>query len=350
MTPNRHHLILTSALAAVMLLWAHGSVLAAPTVSSTTSEEEPTLAGILAIAFLAGLILNVMPCVLPVIGLKIMSFVQQAGESRQRIFVLNLWYTLGLMSVFMVLATLVVVLKFGWAEQFQSVGFNISLASVVFVFGLSLLGVWEIPIPGFVGTSGANQLAAREGYVGAFLKGVLATVLATPCTGPFLVPATAWAFNQSAVTNYTVFASIGLGMASPYLMIGLFPALIRLLPKPGVWMETFKQLMGFVLMATVVWIVFFIDDTYRIQTLALFVGLALACWLAGRTPLTAALKRRLKTWTISLVVVVVSAVCIFYVAPRMTPNELAWKPFTRAVLDEHRKQGHTVLIDFTAKW
>ena len=308
---------------------------------------------------------------------------------------LNLWYTAGVMAVFMVLATLVFVLKFGWGDQFKSPEFGIVLSAVVFVFGLSLLGVWEIPIPGFVGSGGTAELAEREGPAGAFSKGILATVLATPCTGPFLVPAIAWAVRQPASINYVTFAMIGLGMASPFLVLGASPGLVHLLPRPGAWMETFKKLMGFVLMGTVVWIFSFLDHDYTVNTLALLLALAMGCWLIGRIPLTASWGQRLRAWAAGIGVVAAVTVVGFvggkYVTPAVAlivgislagwiitaaPNkiwggagalftaliaivvamfafmasELPWEPFTRVALDEYRKQGQTVLVDFTADW
>ena len=136
--------------------------------------------------FLGGLILNLMPCVLPVIGLKILSFLEQSGHSRRHALVLNVWYSLGLLSVFLVLATLAVTLGFGWGQLFGYNGFNVTLAAIVFAMGLSYLGVWEVPIPGFVGRGKTVELAEKEGFAGAFSKGVLTTILATPCSAPFL--------------------------------------------------------------------------------------------------------------------------------------------------------------------
>lgn len=351
----------------------------------------------LGLAFLAGLILNVMPCVMPVIGLKIMAFVEQAGESRWRVFVLNLWYTLGLMSIFMVIASLVYFLQFGWGDQLRSSGFNVTLAAVVFTFGLSMLGLWEIPIPGFIGSGKGAELAQREGAAGAFCKGLLTTILATPCTGPLLIPVTAWAVRQPVWLNYVTFAVIGLGMASPYLLIGAFPALVRALPRPGNWMITFKQIMGFMLMATVVWIFSFLESSYRVPTLSLLLALAFACWWVGRTPATATFSHKLEAWVGSLVVVVAVAMVCFstgkYIIPAVAATfglgltwllfsrvaethkvvawsatvvvvllatsvcivalasaELPWTTFTRVALDEYRAQGQTVLVDFTADW
>jgi len=211
---------------------------------------------ILPLAFVAGFLLNLMPCVLPVVGLKLLSFIQQSNDSRRRVLLLNVAYSAGLMSVMLVLATFAVFAGLGWGEQFSSTTFSVTLAAIVFAFGLSFLGIWEIPVPGFVGTAGGS--ASGEGYGGAFSKGVLSTLLATPCSGPFLGSALAWAVVQPAYLTYAVFVFVALGMASPYLLVGVFPRLVRLLPRPGNWMITFKQIMGFVLLATVVYLLSFI--------------------------------------------------------------------------------------------
>jgi len=374
-----------------------GSGVNADAHDGATAASLPSIFTTLGLAFVAGLILNVMPCVLPVIGLKIMAFVEQAGESRWRVFALNLWYTLGLLSIFMVIATLVYFLQFGWGDQLRSSGFNVTLAAVVFTFGLSLLGLWEIPIPGFVGSGKGAELAQREGAAGAFSKGVLTTILATPCTGPLLIPVTTWAVRQPVWLNYVTFAMIGLGMASPYLLIGAFPSLARALPKPGNWMVTFKQLMGFVLMATVVWIFSFLESAYRIPTLSLLLALAFGCWWLGRTPVTAAFSEKLEARVGSFVIVVAVGLVCFgsgkYIVPAvavlvgaglawlllsrlaathkvlawsgtaivtvlavlvcvvaLASAELPWTAFTRGTLDEYRAQGQTVLVDFTADW
>jgi thiol:disulfide interchange protein DsbD len=237
----------------------------------------------MAAGFLGGLILNIMPCVLPVIGLKILSFLEQAGHDRRKALLLNAWYSLGLLSVFVVLATLAISpQQIGWGQLFTKTGFTITLAAVVFVMGLSFLGVWELPIPGFAGRGKASELAAQEGAAGAFVKGALTTILATPCSAPFLAPAVTWAAVQPPLLTYAVLLSAGLGMASPYLLIGAFPQLIRFLPKPGPWMDTFKQLMGFVLLGTVVFIFTFLEFPLLVPAIGLLFGLWAACWWIGR--------------------------------------------------------------------
>ncbi|HUY32123.1 MAG TPA: cytochrome c biogenesis protein CcdA [Pirellulales bacterium] len=309
----------------------------------------------LGFALIGGLILNLMPCVLPVIGLKILSFVEQSGHDRRRVLWLNVWYSLGLISVFMALATATVVFRlmlgkqFSWGQQFTSLGFNVGMASLVFVMALSFLGVWEIPIPGFVGGGKANELAAKEGAWGAFLKGVLTTILATPCSGPYLGVVFAFAVAQPPPITYLTFGFIGLGMASPYLLIGVFPGLIHFLPKPGAWMDTFKQLMGFVLLGTVVWLFRVIDRDYFIPALAFLFGLWFAFWWIGRTPLYAELRLRLRAWGMGAVVTALAAFISFgWLAPR--PELIAWQPFSIASLTNHTAAGKTVLLDFTALW
>ena len=139
-------------------------------------------------------------------------------------------------------------------------------------WGLSFLGVWEIPIPGFVGGGAANELAAKEGPAGAFFKGAITTILATPCSGPGIAIALGYCTGKPIGFVYLIFTMLGLGMASPYLIIGANPKLIRFLPKPGMWMETFKQIMGFVLMATVIYLLSFINWANILPTLTLLLG------------------------------------------------------------------------------
>ena len=160
-----------------------------------------------------------------------------------------------------------------------------TIAAVVFAMALSLLGVWEVPIPGFFGSGSVQSAAAKEGPLGAFLKGVVTTVLATPCTAPLMAAAIAWAVTQPLVTNLIVFAAVGLGMASPYLLIGVYPELLRFLPKPGAWMETFKQVSGFVLLGTVVFILSFIEPAAVVPTILLLLGRCRGL-LAGRSHAT----------------------------------------------------------------
>jgi thiol:disulfide interchange protein DsbD len=332
---------------------------------------------ILPLAFVAGLLLNLMPCVLPVVGLKLLSFVHQANDSRRRVLLLNVAYTAGLLSVMLVLASVAVFAGLGWGEQFSSTTFSVTLAALVFAFALSFLGVWEIPVPGFVGAIEAGS-GHREGITGAFSKGVLSTLLATPCSGPFLGAALAWAVAQPALLTYTVFTFVGLGMASPYLLVGLFPSLVRFLPRPGNWMITFKQLMGFVLLATVVYLISFLAVPSVVPTVLLLLGVGLGCWWVGRVSLVEPLGQRLRAWGIATAAVAATAWLSFGWlenvmaerfqrsaerlfsgrgdgAERMPPSTgqaagIAWEPFSPRRLEALVNDGKTVFVDFTADW
>lgn len=311
---------------------------------------EPTnLITVILFGLLGGLILNLMPCVLPVIAIKILAFVEQGGHNRARALALNAWYSLGLLTVFMVLATLAVNLQLKWGQQFQSATFDIVLCGVVFVMALSFLGVWEIPIPGFIGSGKSAELAAQEGAVGAFAKGVFTTVLATPCSGPFLGAVFSYALTRSPAITYVVFASIGLGMASPYLLIGAFPELVRFLPKPGAWMDTFKQIMGFILLGTVVYLFSLLQQSLFLPVLALLFGLWAGCWWIGRTKLTESLDKKVKAWSIGAAVAAAIGYFAFTVlVPH--PQVLPWEPYSTAKLEQLLAEKRTVMVDFTANW
>ena len=337
--------------------------------------DEQSVALILAAGFLGGLILNLMPCVLPVIGLKIISFVEQSGHDRKTALMLNIWYSAGLLAVFWVLAILAVTAKLGWGQLFQYPAFNVVMVALVFTMALGFLGVWEFPIPGFVGRGTAMELAEQEGFVGAFSKGVVTTLLATPCTGPFLGTALTLLLRQTPSVVFAAFTSMGLGMASPYLLIGAFPQIVRFLPKPGAWMDTFKQVMGFVLLATVVYLFTFLETSYLVPTVGLMFGLWFACWWLARTPGTAEAGAKSRAWLQAAAFVGVAWVLLFPGIDNLLPQRYRdkwwafsglhdimlarldqgqksdWQPFTsRAEFERLVASGRTVLVDFTADW
>jgi len=279
--------------------------------NSLTHTGQWELLTFMGLGFLGGIILNIMPCVLPVIGLKLLAFIHQAGESRLKAFWLNVWYTLGLLSVFALLAGLAITLQFGWGHLFRLPMFNVVMAAIVFTMALAFLGVWTIPIPGFVGSGKAVELAEKEGIPGAFFKGVFTTILATPCTGPFMGSALAWSFTQPPLVVFLVFMSVGLGMAFPYLVVGAFPELIRFLPKPGAWMETFERLMGFVLLGTVVFIFTFLDWPYVVPTVGLLFALWAACWWIERAAYSGSRLRKIRAWGEGLAFLVAIWIVLF---------------------------------------
>jgi thiol:disulfide interchange protein len=308
-----------------------------------------TLALTILASLIGGLLLNLMPCVLPVIGLKVLAFAEQAGQKQAHVLMLNFWYSVGLISVFMVLATLAAFLNLGWGEQFTLTWFKVAMTALVFVMALSFLGVWEIPIPGFVGAGKSSKLQTQEGVAGAFFKGVFTTILATPCSGPFLGSAFGYTLSQPPIVTYVIFGSVGLGMASPYLLIGVFPSLIRFLPRPGAWMETFKQLLAFLLLATVVYLFSTLNATYFIPTLTLLVGLWFACWWIGRIPITAEANQKVRHWAGAAASAALVGIFAFKLLVP-SDSDLPWKPYSPQTLAQLRAEGKTVLIDFTADW
>jgi thiol:disulfide interchange protein len=316
----------------------------------------------LGLAFLGGLILNVMPCVLPVVAIKVMSFMHQAGESRSRVFLLNAVYAAGVVSVFLLLAALAALPQsfgwlfsalgletggFGWGGLFQSDAFNLVMACLVFAMGLSLLGVFEIPIPGMVGSAaGASH---REGLAGAFATGIFATLLATPCTGPFVGSTLAWSVKQPVAVTFLVWGMMGLGMASPYLVFGLVPGAVKLLPKPGAWMVQFKEFAGLVLMGTVIWLVSSLNTKHLLPLLIILLGISFAFWLIGTVqPSPSATKRRVVSVIAVLLGLGIGGVG-YYLTLEPT-HKLAWEPFSTQRVNALRDEGKPFLIDFTADW
>jgi suppressor for copper-sensitivity B len=323
--------------------------------SSDAGSDQALTAWHLLAALAGGFILNFMPCVLPVIGLKVMSFVDQAGNSHRRVVALNLAYVAGILAVMMILAILTVAAKmmwgnaFGWGEQFTHLEFKVVLACLVFAMALSFLGVWEIPIPGFATSGKSGELMQREGLSGAFLKGVLTTVLATPCSGPLLGSLFGLSLVLSAAGVVILYLVVGLGLALPFLVLCFYPGFIKLLPKPGAWMETLKQALAFPLLLTAVFFVASINQDYRIATLILLIVVWFACWLIGRVPSYSDSAAIRNAWLSSVAIIALGAFVSFsYFGP--LNSDLKWVPYNEAELARYRAEGKTVMLDFTANW
>ena len=327
-------------------------------------------------AFIGGVILNIMPCVLPVVSLKVLGFVRQSGEDPRRVLLLGLTYAAGVLVSFLALALAVIGVQtagsqVGWGFQMQEPRFVIVMATIVLVFGLSLLGVFTIDLPGSA-ASGMGAAARREGLGGSFFNGVLATALATPCTAPFLGVALGFAFSQSSGVVVLFFLTIGAGLAAPYVLLAIKPAWLRALPKPGPWMETFKQLMGFLLLATLVWLLHvlgqLIDAAGLTWTLAYLVAVGLGCWIVGKG-LTMRAGRRRMAWVSALLLVAIGYAAFpgrylkgfeqrisRQVETGPAPTALAnhgliqWEPFSVDRIEQLVADGRTVFVDFTAEW
>ncbi|MFT7519784.1 MAG: thiol:disulfide interchange protein, partial [Kiritimatiellia bacterium] len=262
-------------------------------------------------AFLGGLILNIMPCVLPVLTLKVYGLIEQKDEGAKNRIVQGVAYTAGILVSFLALAVAVLVVKvalgqnIGWGFQFQYPGYVATLAAIVFAFGLSLFGVFEIPVMGANAAAGAGS---KEGPVGFFMTGVFATLLATPCSAPFLGSAMGFAFSQPPLVIVAFFMLVGLGLASPFLLIAFVPAMSKVLPPPGAWMDTFKQLMGFTLVATTMWLVYVLSAQVSLGAtlgyVAFLAVLAVGCWIFGHFGgIASSMGRQLGAFAIAAVVV-----------------------------------------------
>jgi len=325
------------------------------TEQTIEAEDSPLTAWHLLLALGGGFILNFMPCVLPVIGLKVLSFVDQAGNDHRRVIVLNLAFVAGILAVMLALGFLTVGVKaatgsaFGWGQQFTNLPFKVSMAALVFAMSLSFLGVWEIPIPGFAMSSKSNEMMQKEGLTGAFLKGILTTVLATPCSGPMLGSIFALALVLSPMNVLVLYGVVGLGMSLPYLALCVHPGFVDMLPKPGAWMDTLKQLLAFPLLFTVVFFFGSIGNDFRVATFLLLVFVWFACWMIGKVPAYANADRRLTAWASAVVVIALGTVVSFkFFGP--VDHKLPWVDYNEPQLTALRKEGKTVMVDFTANW
>jgi thiol:disulfide interchange protein len=329
-----------------------------PSNASSPSQVASPRLGYLAIfglSLLGGLLLNVMPCSFPVIGLKAMSIVKQAGESRRRVIALNAWYVLGILIFFWTLAAIVLVARAVFqttvvlGEQNIYEPYNIAMTLIVFSLALSLLGFWELPIPGFASSQTASKLQHQEGWLGSLFMGIFTTLLALSCAAPGIGIATGYAIPEPAWVVITIYTCLGLGMGFPFLLIGAFPALLKFLPKPGMWMEHFKQFMGFLMLGAMVFLFWSISDKNRVATLAAMIATWFGLWLATRVPPYAPLGKQLFAWSSGAVLAAVIGWGSFQMLVP-GPTLIAWEPYDPARLDQLRAQGKTVMIDFTADW
>lgn len=311
-----------------------------------------TMIAAIGLAFVGGLILNLMPCVFPVLFLKGLSLMQSSNDERGRTRRHGFVYTLGILVSFWAIVAVLLALRAGgseagWGFQLQSPTFLTILASGIFLFALSLAGVFDI---GLSLTSAGGELAQKQGYTGSFFTGVLATVVATPCTAPFMGAAIGFAIAQPGWVTFAVFTALALGLAAPYLLLSFQPSWTRWLPKPGAWMETFKQITAVIFFATVIWLTYVYGSLYSAGgqgvyhaslLLTCFLLLAVAGWVLGRWP---------ARWSSSIAAIVIGAIALSVPLYQPKDTTLAWQPYSPQTLDQARAAGHPVFIDFTAAW
>ena len=342
--------------------------------SSSSLTFEGGLGLALIFAFIGGMILNLMPCVLPVMSFKVLGFVKMAGQSRSLTLKHGLMFSLGVIISFWALASIMLMLRtygqsVGWGFQLQEPLFVVILASILFVFALSLFGLfeWGMFFASWAGQTQAETAQKSPGFTGSFFSGVLATAVATPCTGPFLGSAVGFAVTLPVFQSLLIFTVLGLGMCFPYLLLAAFPAYLRFMPKPGAWMETFKQLMGFLLLATVLWLLWVFsaqtDAFSLICLLAGFLCFAIGGWIYGRgcSPIATRKKRALAFAFVLLFAFMGGKAILFpraswYGQEAITQSKSSgnhwdgWEDFSPERLVQLRNEGKPVLIDFTAKW
>ncbi len=335
------------------------------TVAVAPAFSFAALARIVGLAFLGGLILNLMPCVFPVLFLKGLALVNSGNEEKHKLRAHGFVYTAGILVSFWALVALLLGLRaaggtLGWGFQFQSPVFLSLMASLLFFLGLSLAGQFEI---GLTLTSAGGSLAAKQGYAGSFFTGVLAVVVATPCTAPFMGAAIGYALAQPAAVTFAVFTALALGLAAPYVALTLQPAWTRLLPKPGAWMDILKQAISVPIFGTVIWLAWVVAQAYGanllLALLSVFLLLAIAGWFLGRWP-----AKRGATAVAAVILLVVVAACIvapkkFGAAPSSAPAATssggaaaanAWQPWSADAVQHALAAGQPVFVDFTASW
>jgi len=320
------------------------------------------------LSFLGGLLLNLMPCVFPVLFLKGLALVNSGNEERAKLRTHGLVYALGILVSFWALVGVLLGLRaagatLGWGFQFQSPVFLSLMAGLLFFLGLSLAGQFEI---GLTLTSAGGSLAQKQGYTGSFFTGVLAVVVATPCTAPFMGAAIGYALAQSAFVTFAIFTALALGLAAPYVALTLQPAWTRWLPKPGVWMEVLRQAVAVPIFLTVIWLAWVLTGAYGAGALAALLGgfllLAIAGWFLGRWPA--------KRWATVVAGVILLGVVGLAVFEKQSTNDKAevgavaeivkngqiaradigWKPWSAEAVSRYLAQGRPVFVDFTASW
>ncbi len=352
---------------------------AGPTASADAGQSGGTRAHsfwlLLAFAFLGGMILNIMPCVLPVIALKVLGFVQQSDAAPGRVRFLGLVYALGVLVSFLVLAGLVIAVKTAggsasWGLQMQNPVFRVVLLSLVTLVALNLFGVFEVFLPGLA-SQASGSLATKQGATWAFFHGVLATLLATPCTAPFLAVALGFAFTQPAGVLVVFFAAVAVGLAFPYVLLCWYPQWLKLLPKPGPWMLRFKMFLGFPMLATAVWLLDISAAGYGnggVLWLGLYlVVLSLAAWVWGEYAQRGSTRKGVAALVgLALVSggywgilegqlnwrspVTIEANQSVKGAVGVSAGTLWWEPWSPEAVLAAQAKGQPVLVDFTAKW
>lgn len=339
-----------------------------PQVVAANQPPQPSrgLLGFLFFGFIGGFILNLMPCVLPVISLKIFGFIQHAGKDRGAILRIGLAFIAGIFVWFIGLALLLIALKAAghqitWAAQFTNPYFVLVLSVIVLVFALDLFGVFEITLPQAVMHRMLHS-STREGEAGSFFQGLFATALATPCTAPFLGTAIGFSFTQSPAVILLMFAAVAAGMSAPYLLLSAQPAWTKFLPQPGPWMVHVKQFMGFLLLATLLFLIYVLGAQRGLEgaiwASCFLLVIAIACWMKGAFVIPT-VSGATRGAVIVIMIAIMMGGGIYFIGDKFRASKLDiaqsgsdgdWQTFTPERLQSERDAGRAVFVDFTAAW
>jgi thiol:disulfide interchange protein DsbD len=332
----------------------HGGGLT-PSLPSASAAGPSSLGATLLLAFIGGMILNLMPCVFPVLGIKVLGFVNQAGGERRKVVGHGLVFTAGVLLSFWALAGLLAALRasgqqLGWGFQLQSPAFVYALAAGMLLFALNMSGVFEI---GLSATAVGGDLQMKSGLAGSFFTGVLATVVATPCSAPFLAPALGAALALSTAQSFLIFTVIAIGLSAPYLLLSIFPGAVRVLPKPGAWMETFKQFMAFPLYATVGYLLWVlagqVEESAMLGLLFGLVVVAMGAWVYGRWRAPGASAGRARFGLVAGLGLIALGAWTGWPRPP-SPAEIVWDKWSPEAVAQLRSEDRIVYVDFTARW
>ena len=350
---------------------ATGNAINAPSAAGNATEGAAGTFILLLSALFGGLILNLMPCVLPVLSLKLFSLIKQAGESRKRLLVLGTSTTLGILASFWALAGIVAAVKAGggnagWGMQFQSAGFIAFMVVILSAFAMSFFGVFEIWLPGSA-TTKMDKAGRKQGFWGAFFTGALLVLLSTPCSAPFLGTAMGFAFTASTPVLFLFFTAAGVGLALPYMLVSTFPKILKVFPKPGAWMVTLQKIMGVLLLGTVVWLLWVVHEQAGNVGVGIFaaislLSIAMSFAIGNIAPPGVAFFR--EVLSVGGAVVILAIIWFAFASPKFEAEvdaifkarsvqlvtEDGWYRYTPELIEEFAKSGRTVFIDATADW
>ncbi len=317
-------------------------------------------------AFLGGIILNLMPCVFPVLSMKALSIVKTGNDDKSAVRLSGIAYTAGILLAFAVIAMLLIIIQqggaqIGWGFQFQSPGFVLTLAVLLYLIGLNLSGFFDINAGGIAGLG--QNLTQGKGFMPSFMTGILATLVATPCTAPFMATALGFAITQPAIVSLIIFLALGFGLALPYLAICFIPAVQKILPKPGAWMDVFKQVLAFPMYASAIWLAWVlsmqIGPSAIVVASGVMLGLTIAIWFLNVKPSKGTMA------PICLILFAVSFIGTIWfgyagiasadqTVPHTQNNNqehaIKWQNFTQDKLDTLLAGDNPVFVDMTAAW